>query len=144
MNEPCLNGIRRSAPLTATVEEIAGPLPHGIVVTPSQRTRRRNRPTPAAMLTAIAADAIQAAGDSANIVSVPPAAPGDPALLFLRSRGQTCVMLAVTPDVIRSERLRRGCSPRDLAAEHEYEMLRVAEAVAEYEVEPSDDDDTEL
>lgn len=132
---PSHNGQRSSLPLTAKLGELAGPLPENVTraVACADRQRRRPRLTASAVLTAIAADAIEAVGGSANIVSVPPAGPGDPTLLFLRSKGQTCVMLAVSPHVIRSERLRAGSAPRDLDAEREFELLRVAEAESVYE-----------
>lgn len=81
----------------------------------------------AAVLQAIATDATRA-DDKANgkIVSVGPAGPGDPTLLFLRSGGRTCMMIAVPPDVIRSKRLRGG-KPwmRNHELEHEWELSRL-------------------
>ncbi len=135
MNSPSRNGQRGSLPFTAKLGEIAGPMPESVTSAVARRNHLRRRPrlTASAVLTAIAADAIEAAGGSANIVSVPPAAPGDPTLLFLRSRGQTCVMVAVAPHLIRSERLRCGNTQRDPDAEREFEMLRVAEAEGVYE-----------
>jgi hypothetical protein len=96
-------------------------------------------------VSSIAADALkQITADGAVLHSVPAAEPGDPILLFLCEGTATALMLAVPAELVRSRRLRNGTSrPRDLRAEYQYEMFRVADARAfdAIPVDPDDNDD---
>ncbi len=133
------SGFRRDARLTVKLGDVADLT--SVKPTPARPTRRRNRPGPAAILEAIAADAARAAQQhSAVVVAVPPAANGDPTLLFLRANGQTQLMLGVPQNVIRSPRLRGEACRRDHEAERQYEYLRVAEAQEHYEPSRAVDD----
>ena len=84
-------GLCRTMPLTATVRELAGSLPEGMArQVPCSSGPRRPRLGAASVLRAIADDAIRAAAKaSATLISVGPAEPGDPTLLFLRKNGET-------------------------------------------------------
>ncbi len=148
------SGNRANAPLTATIDELAGPMPDITPARGSERRTRTNRSngrrherrraTPQSILTSIATDALKLVDSNGAVIhSVPPTEPGDPTLLFLRRDNQTLMMLAVPPEVIRSSRLWRGtCHPRDLRAEHQYEMMRVAEAKTPYLNDFDDHDET--
>ena len=135
-------GLCRTLPLTATVRELAGPLPERLTHQLTCCVRpHRPRLTAADVISAVAKDAIRAAAKaSATLISVGPAEPGDPTLLFLRKHGQTQVMIGVPPSVIRSTRLRGSDRTRDRATERQWEYLRVAEQQARYELEDSADD----
>jgi len=102
---------------------------------------RRPRLGAASVLRAIADDAIRAAAKaSATLISVGPAEPGDPTLLFLRKNGETQVMIGVPPSVIRSTRLRGDDRARNRNAERQWEYLRVAEQRASYDSDDGVDD----
>jgi len=89
---------------------------------------RRRRCSASSIIQKIAADAIKENGHT-DLVSVGPAADGDPTLLFLRSGGQTRLVVGVPPEVIRSPRLRGTSAPRrDLGIERDWELFRLADA----------------
>lgn len=145
---------RENRPLTVKLGEAASeladikpaPTPKSAAKRNGHRSSRRGRrggPSPLSILGSIASDAMKLNGDESKalLVSVPPAAPGDSTLLFLRSNGETRLMLAVPPEAIRSPRLRGDSRKRDRAAEHQYEMMRVAEARAPYGIDTDEDDD---
>ena len=88
----------------------------------------RRRSNASSVIQRIAADAIKDS-DNSNHVSVGPAAEGDPTLLFLRSGGQTRLVVGVPPEVIRAPRLRgTSASRRELGIERERELFRLADA----------------
>lgn len=132
------------APLTASLEELAGSLPP-INVAPtaplSSTLRRRRRPSPSAIITKIAHDAASGCGGGTSIVSVQPVNGTDPLLLFLRRDGETQLMIGVPPDVVRSRRLRQP-RERNRHCEREWEMMRVAEAFTSFAPFCDGDDDT--
>jgi len=134
-----------STPLTVKLPELTGPLPPVAVACgrPSTRQsnsrRSRRRLAPSAIIARIAEDAVRGC-NQASIVSVGPADGSDALLIFLRRDGETQLMLGVPPEVVRSPRLRGERHHRHRDAERAFELMRVAEARAEYEVEPCRDD----
>jgi len=144
MNQ-CRNGNGEGLPLTAKLEEIAGPLPRNLVLSVRRRRRRQEHRiavTPIQILKAIITDALVSTGDGRSTVleSVPPAEPGDASLLVLRYAGRTMLMVAVAPSVIRSERLRRGTVGRNRDAERGFEAMRLADSLAAFDDEEEYED----
>lgn len=95
--------------------------------TNKRRSRRRHRSADVT-IKSIAHDALSGLVGG-SIVSVGPAAEGDPTLLFLQHDGATRFLLGVPPSVIRSPRLRGTRPGVDRQAEQEFELLRVHDAV---------------
>jgi hypothetical protein len=131
-------------PLTAKLEELAGPLPRDIIVATRRRRRREHRIqwTPIQILKAIITDALASVVDAETTVleSVPALEPGDATMLVLRCAGRNKLMVAVAPSIIRSERLRRGSLPRDLDAEREFEVARLTDSLKGYDDEEEYED----
>jgi len=138
--------------LTVKLPEFTGPLPP-VALAPGRPSTRQldsrrshRRLAPSDVITRIAEDAARGCSQ-ASIESVAPADGTDPLLLFLRRDGETRLVLGVPSAVVRSPRLRGESHRRHRDAEQAFELMRVAEAQAEYEVEPfvdNPDDDIEL
>lgn len=89
---------------------------------------RRNQKSakPVGVVRSITASALETLDGDGRLAVVGPAEEGDPTLLFLRSGGRTCMMIAVPPEVIRSRRLRGGRPwVRNHELEQEWELSRL-------------------
>ena len=128
--------------LRVSFPELVGPVAVSELKQRGRQHRRRRRLSAPAIISAIADDAARAVGGQATIVTVPPADDGDSTVLFLRDGSRTQLVVAVSPELIRSPRLRGETTRRDLEAEGLYEMLRTVNA-EQADTEP-DADDAEL